>query len=185
MKKIFFFVHIFLLFCVNTYSETTNKDFKLNKLFNQLKKTNNASEAFEIEMQIWQIWSTHPIKNQLTELLSKGSEIMSNGDFISAYKIFSEIVELEPNWAEGWNKRATTLYLMGKYERSLDDINVVLKLESRHFGALSGQGLVYIELNHYEKAIESYKAAQKIYPLIESSKMMIPQLEELIKKEAI
>ena len=185
MKKIFFHVCIFLLLFGNVFSESINKDYELNKLFDQLKKTINASVAFEIEIKIWQIWSTHPTKNELTKSLAIGSKLMSNGKLQSAYDIFSEIINSEPNWAEGWNKRATVLYLMGKYENSLNDIKTVLKLENRHFGALSGQALVYIKLNHYEKAIASYKEAQKIYPSIESSKIMIPQLKELIKKEAI
>ena len=74
---------------------------------------------------------------------------------------------------------------MGRYEDSLNDINEVLKRESRHFGALSGQGLVHIKLGNYEKAIKSYQAAQKIYPYIEAAKIMIPQLEALIKDSAI
>ena len=185
MKKIFFYFCIFLLFCGNVFSESINENFKLNKLFDELKETKSASVAFEIEKKIWSIWSTHPVKNKLTESLNLGSELMSNGKLELAYEIFSEIVKSEPNWSEGWNKRATVLYLMGRYQDSLRDINVVLELESRHFGALSGQGLVYIKLNQYEKAIDSYKEAQKIYPSIKSSKLMIPQLKELIKKETL
>ena len=74
---------------------------------------------------------------------------------------------------------------MKKYQSSLDDINITLALEPRHFGALSGQALNYIELTQYEKAIESYKAAQKIYPIIDGAKKMIPQLKELIKDQAV
>ena len=74
---------------------------------------------------------------------------------------------------------------MGRYQDSLNDIDKVLKRESRHFGALSGLGLVQIKLKNYEKAIKSYQAAQKIYPSIMSAKIMIPQIQELIKKESI
>jgi tetratricopeptide (TPR) repeat protein len=74
---------------------------------------------------------------------------------------------------------------MGRYYDSLNDIDEVLKLESRHFGALSGQGLVQIKLGNYEKAIKSYQAVQKIYPSIRAAKVMIPQLRKLIKDEAI
>jgi tetratricopeptide (TPR) repeat protein len=136
-------------------------------------------------MKIWNIWSTHPTREQLTHSLAKGSNLMSKGKLVSAYKIFSAIIESEPDWAEGWNKRATVLYLMGRYNDSLNDINETLKRESRHFGALSGQGLVHIKLKNYEKAIESYEAVQKIYPSVNSAKIMIPQLKKLIKDEAI
>ena len=60
-----------------------------------------------------------------------------------------EVIELDPNWAEAWNKRATVLYLMGKYQLSQNDIDKVLSLEKRHFGALSGQGLVQLSLKIY------------------------------------
>ena len=136
-------------------------------------------------MRIWNIWSTHPTQEKLTQLLAKGSDFISKGELVSAYEIFSTIVETEPDWAEGWNKRATVFFLMGRYQDSLSDIDEVLKRESRHFGALSGQGLVLIKLENYEKAIKSYQAAQKIYPSIKTAKIMIPQLKELIKDKTI
>ena len=151
----------------------------------QLKKSDNASIALEIVMKIWNIWSTHPSQEKFTTSLAIGSELMSRGELDSAYKIFSTIIESEPGWAEGWNKRATVLYLMGKYLDSLNDIDEVLKRESRHFGALSGQGLVQTKFKNYEKAIKSYQTAQKIYPSIKAAEIMIPQLQELINNETI
>ena len=74
---------------------------------------------------------------------------------------------------------------MNQYESSLADIEITLSLEPKHFGALTGQALNYIELKQYEKAIESYKAAQKIYPNIDAAKKMIPQLQELINEQSI
>ena len=171
--------------CGNVLAESKDREVKLNQLFEQLKKVNNAATAFEIEMKIWNIWSTHPIHDNLTQLLAKGSDLMSKRELEPAYKIFSTIIDSAPDWAEGWNKRATVLYLMGRYQDSLKDINEVLKRESRHFGALSGQGLVQTELKNYEKAIKSYQAVQKIYPSIRAAKIMIPQLKKLIKDESI
>ena len=110
---------------------------------------------------------------------------MNMRELNKAYDVFTKIITAESDWAEAWNKRATVLYLMKKYESSLADIKVTLVLEPRHFGALSGQALNYIELNLYEKAIESYRAAQKIYPIIDAAKKMIPQLEKLIKNEVV
>ena len=110
---------------------------------------------------------------------------MSRGELKKAYEIFSVIIDSAPDWAEGWNKRATVLYLMGRYQESLEDIDEVLKHESRHFGALSGQGLVQTALENYEKAIKSYEAVQKIYPSIKSAEVMIPQLKKLIRDSAI
>ena len=110
---------------------------------------------------------------------------MVKNELNRAYEIFSQIILVDPNWPEAWNKRATVLYLLGSYQQSQKDIDEVLKLEKRHFGALSGQGLVQTELKNYEKAINSYKEVQKIYPSMMSPKIMIPQLKELIKSESI
>ena len=185
MKKISLYVVLILLFCGNTIAVSKDRNVRLNQLFKQLKKVNNASIALEIEMKIWNIWSTHPTQDKLTQLLAKGSDLMSKGELETAYKIFSTIIKSSPDWAEGWNKRATVLYLMDKYQDSLNDIDEVLKRESRHFGALSGQGLVQTKLKNYKKAIKSYQAVQKIYPSIRVAKVMIPQLRKLIKEETI
>ena len=185
MKKLSLYVFLVLFFFGNVFAKSTKRDNKLNQLFDQLKKSNDVSIAFKIEMKIWNIWSIHPTQEKLTTALAIGSKLMSGGELDSAYKIFSTIVESEPDWAEGWNKRATVLYLMGKYLDSLNNIDEVLKREDRHFGALSGQALVQIKLKNYEKAIKSYRAVQKIYPSIRSAEIMITQLQELIKEEAI
>ena len=185
MKKLSLYVFLVLMFCVNAIAVTKDRDAKLNQLFELLQKNNNAYTAFYIEMEIWSIWSVHPTQDQLTQSLAKGSALMSSGELKMAYKIFSTIIDFDPDWAEGWNKRATVLYLMGRYKDSLNDIDEVLKHESRHFGALSGQGLVQIELKNYEEAIKSYQSVQKIYPSMRTAKVMILQLRKLIKDEVI
>ena len=185
MNKIFLYMFLFFLFWGNAIADTKDREINLDQLFEQLKKSSNTSVAFEIELKIWNIWSTHPTQNKLTQSLANASDLMSQGKLEKSYKIFSTIIDIAPDWSEGWNKRATVLYLMGRYQDSLNDINEVLKRESRHFGALSGQGLVHVKLKNYEKAIKSYQAAQKIYPSIKAAKIMIPQLEELIKGKAI
>ena len=183
MKKIFF-VYIFIIFSNNVFS-IENQEKELNRLFSELKNTNNNLSAKEIETKIWKLWSTHPSKPNLTDLLAQGSYFMSQNQLTTANKVFSKAIELDPKWAEAWNKRATVLYLMGNYELSQNDIDVVLNLEKRHFGALAGQGLVQTALNNYQKAINSYKEVEKIYPSMESPKLMIPKLKELIRKKSI
>ena len=183
MKKLFGILVLGLLFFSNANSE--ERELELNKLFNQLKNNSDAPMAFEVEMKIWNIWSTHPSQENLTQLLENGSNLMTQHKLNKAYETFSKVISLDPNWAEGWNKRATVLYMLGRYQESQDDIDEVLKLEKRHFGALSGQGLVQIELKNYERAINSYKEVQKIYPSMQSPKIMIPQLKELIRSESI
>ena len=104
---------------------------------------------------------------------------------LKAKKIFSEIINLDESWAEAWNKRATVFYLIGEFKKSQDDIDKVLAIEARHFGALAGQGLVNIQLKNYEKAILSYEQAKEIHPSMQSPEIMIRQIQELIKQQSI
>ena len=110
---------------------------------------------------------------------------MRDQNYIKAQDIFTEVINLDQSWAEAWNKRATVLYMLGEFEKSQNDIDQVLALERRHFGALAGQGLVNIQLKNYEKAIRSYEQAQEIYPAMRSPKIMIKQIEELMKQQTI
>ena len=187
MKKILTILSLSLFFFSNVNAEERNN--KLDKLFTQLKNTKELSSAQVIEKEIWEIWSIHPSDDRrgfrLTELLTQGTRLMNKGELSKAYKLFTQIIAVEHDWAEAWNKRATVLYLMDQYQSSLDDIKITLTLEPRHFGALSGQALNYIELNQYEKAIKSYKNVQKIYPSMSGAKKMIPQLQELINDQTV
>ena len=187
MKKLLGIVVLGLLFFSNVNAE--DRKSELDKLFSQLKNSKNLSSAQIVEKKIWEIWLIHPSDDRrgfrLTELLIQGSRLMNMGELNKAYELFTQIIATEPDWSEAWNKRATVLYLMNRYQSSLDDIKITLTLEPRHFGALSGQALNYIELRQYEKAIESYRAAQKIYPLLYSATKMIPELQELINDQAI
>ena len=157
---------------------------KLDKLFNDLRIDNKSIRA-KVEKKIWKIWSTHPNNKRLTNMLAEGTDLVNNQKLNEAIIKFSNVIELDPNWAEAWNKRATVFYLIGEYQKSQNDIDKVLDLEKRHFGALAGQGLVNIELKNYEKAIKSYQDAMKIYPTMNSGKIMINRIKELIKKQSI
>ena len=183
MLKFFYFITFILLTNFPAISE--NKTDQLNELFLKLKAEQNIFIASKIESKIWELWTTHPSEPILTELLAEGSYFMSQNQLANAHEMFSKAIELDPNWAEAWNKRATVLYLMGKYELSQNDIDKVLSLEERHFGALSGQGLVQSALKNYQLAIDSYIEAHKIYPAMESPIIMIERLKKLIKNETV
>ena len=182
MKK--YLITFLILFSNLNLLNADDRINKLNKLFNDLK-IKNSSIANKAEQKIWKIWSTHPSYEKLTLLLEEGSNLVNNEKYNQAIDVFSKAINLDPLWAEAWNKRATVLFLSGEFERSQKDIDKVLELEKRHFGALAGQGLVNIHLKNYEKAIESYKKAKEIYPSMKSPDMMIKQIKELIKKQSI
>ena len=179
IKKISFVILILSV----TFFKLNAKD--LNNLFEDLQKAENIYAAEYVEKNIWRNWVTHPKSKYLTDKLENGTFSMNNNQYRLALKLFSDVINEDPNWAEAWNKRATVLYMIGDYQESQNDIDKVLSLEQRHFGALAGQGLVNIKLKNYEKAIESYKKAEEIYPAMQSPKIMIKQIQELIKQELI
>tara|TARA_B100001057_G_scaffold305592_1_gene305736 strand:+ start:549 stop:1097 length:549 start_codon:yes stop_codon:yes gene_type:complete len=179
-----FIIAILLNFLLITNIYSSEREEELKKLFIDLQ-VDNINSAYVTEQKIWEIWSTHPTDENLTLILKKGSNLLNGNKPRDAINVFTNLIDLDPLWAEAWNKRATVFYLIGEYQRSQDDINKVLKLEKRHFGALAGQGLVNIKLENYEKAIKSYEKAQQIYPSMQSPKIMIEKIEELIKKQSI
>ena len=183
MKKFFFILFIFLCLGLSQVLADERKN-QLNKLFDDLKISSESS-SFLIEQKIWKLWSTHPNDEKLTTLLAEGSAAVNNNQLTEAINIFTKVIGLDPNWAEAWNKRATVFYLVGQFQKSQDDIDKVLNLEKRHFGALAGQGLVNIQLKNFEKAIKSYEKALEIYPSMRSPEIMIKEIEALIKQELI
>ncbi len=182
IKKVLTSILFLILMTINLFAN--EREINLNKLFEKLK-TGNSLLTNEIEQKIWKIWSTHPKDKKLTLMLLKGSNLVNEKKLNEAVDVFSKVIEIDPNWAEAWNKRATVLYLLGEFQKSQKDIDKVLKLEKRHFGALAGQGLVNIQLKNYEKAIMSYEKAQEIYPAMKSPKIMIKEIKDLIKKQSI
>ena len=178
------YILIILFVLNNTNLEANDKNKKLDRLFNDLK-FKNATLSYKIEQKIWELWSTHPSDKNLTTMLAEGSNLVNKKKFDQAIVVFSKVIDLDPKWAEAWNKRATVLYMVGEFQKSQDDIDKVLELEERHFGALAGQGLVNIQLENYDKAIMSYQKAHQIYPKMKSPKIMIQKIKDLIKKKTI
>ena len=182
MKRVLLFCLIFLFSLTSSFAN--DRDVRLNQLFNELK-VNKAKVAAIVEQEIWSLWSTHPTDEKLTARLEEGSMFVRNQQPNRARDIFTEVIKIDENWAEAWNKRATVLYILGEYQKSQEDIDKVLELEPRHFGALAGQGMVNIKLKNYEKAIRSYEEAQEIYPSMKTPDAMIKQMKEIIKQQSI
>ncbi len=153
-------------------------DPRLDDLFAGLKATGSAREAHEIEQMIWFIWSRSSSAGA-NLMLRQGTQYMNDGKHEAAEANFDAVVELAPDFAEGWNKRATVRYLRGDYQGSIEDIKRTLALEERHFGALSGLGLIYDALNEKTAAIEAFRAALAINPHMEN---IDDRLKELVKE---
>jgi len=175
-----------IILCISSFFSSTQSSQEniLNDLFNQLEKVNNSKSAALLEEKIWSVWNEHPTNNRLTERLEFGTELMQYGDYNYALRVFDNIIVNDPKWSEAWNKRATVYFLMSQFTNSLNDIDKVLNIEPRHFGALSGQARIFIKLQKYEKAIESIERALEFYPSFKSREM-IPQIERLIREESI
>ena len=180
MKVFILFLFIFSFF---SSVQSSQKNI-LNNLFDQLGAVNNTQTAESLEKKIWSVWNKHPNNIKLTEKLEFGTELMQYGDYNYALKVFNNILESDPKWSEAWNKRATVYFLMSQFTDSLNDIDKVLNIEPRHFGALSGQARIFIKLQEYEKAIKSIESALKFYPSFKSREL-IPEIERLIKEDSI
>ena len=175
---LFFFISSFFL------SAQSSQKIILDKLFDQLIEVNDSNNAEQLEKKIWSVWNEHPNNDKLTDKLEFGTELMQYGDYNFALIVFDNIIVTDPQWPEAWNKRATLYFLMNDFTNSLNDIEKVLSIEPRHFGALSGQARIFIKLQKYEKAIKSIERALKFYPSFRSREL-IPEIERLIKEESI
>ena len=139
------------------------KDPRLDKLFTQLKAAPTLAEAQPLEAQIWEIWMQSGDQN-VDALMAIGTSALNDEDYNQAYRAFGRVVQLAPDFAEGWNKRATALYMLGRYDDSIKDIAKVLELEPRHFGALSGLGLCNAQLDKEKEALDAFEKALAINP---------------------
>lgn len=148
----------------------------LDKLFDDLK-TADAAESRRIEREIWNEWSKSG-SPAMDLLLKRGQDAMAAGDFQAAIGHFTALVDHAPDFAEGWNARATAYYMAGEFGPSIDDIARTLTLNPRHFGALSGLGMIFEELGQPEKALEVYRAALAIHPHLDSVLESVEALEK-------
>jgi tetratricopeptide (TPR) repeat protein len=160
------------------------KDARLPALFAALKAAPDPMAALQIEAKIWTIWleANDPA---IDRLMSEGSEAMGMQKFGTALEKFNAIVAQKPDFAEGWNKRATLYYLMGNYEQSLADIDRTLELEPRHIGALSGLGLVNMKMEREEAAADAFERVLAIDPMSGSAKSNLEHVQEILKRKQI
>ncbi len=170
------------LFGSLAWSDQNNEE--LDELFFRLHETTDVFEAANISREIWKNWyqNSNP---DIEELMKQGELSMQRADYGNAVQVYSRIIELDPDFAEGWNRRATVLYLMGEYQLSTNDVVETLKLEPRHYGALSGQGLIYIRLEERRLALEYFEKALDANPHMINVRQNIEMLKKLIDEEVI
>ncbi len=134
------------------------------------------------ENSVWQVWSRSG-DAAVDGLFQIGVEQMQRGAGPAAIETFTRIIRQKPDFAEGWNKRATVYFLMGENEKSLTDCDEVMKRNPHHFGALAGYGQIYVRLNQPERALDYFQRALKVNPNLAGVADAVEQLKQaLIEK---
>ena len=136
------------------------------------------------ERSMWEVWSRSG-DAAVDRLLASGIEQMSAREGELAVQTFTEVIRRRPDFAEGWNKRATVYYLMGEYQKSLADCDEVMKRNPYHFGALSGYALIYIRLEYYDRALEYSRRALEVNPNMDGVRRNIDLLERLLEQRRV
>jgi tetratricopeptide (TPR) repeat protein len=161
------------------YKETDTADSTevLDRLFAQLRQANDEGTANLLESAIQTLWlrSGSPTADLL---MKQAADAMGKQQYGPALVILDTVVELNPDFAEGWNRRATLHFLRGDYGSSLRDIDQVLALEPRHYGALSGQGSILKQRGDGRKALRALRRARQVNPQLKNLNERIRELEQ-------
>jgi len=139
----------------------------------------DADTRERAEQALWRIWSRSG-DAKVDALYQTGIEQMNAGDVRQAIDTFSRIIELKPDYAEGWNKRATLYFVAGDLHKSLADCDEVMKRNPYHFGALAGYAQIYVRLEYYERALEYARRALEINPNLDGMRQAIPIIEHML-----
>ena len=131
------------------------------------------------ERAIWRIWSRSG-KPEVDALYRIAMDEVERGDLDKAIETFTQVIKLDPSFAEAWNKRATLHFLAGDLRKSLADCDEVLKRNPQHFGALAGYAQIHVQLENYEKALDYARRAVAVNPNLEGTRELIEALEATI-----
>jgi len=149
-------------------------------LFGALKAAPDDTSAKEIENRIWAVW-TEAHSETANLLMSRAKKAADDKDYDLALRMLSAVIELKPDFTEAWNRRATIYFLKKDYTNSLADISKVLSREPRHFGALSGLGLIMQEIGDDKHALDAYRKALEVYPRLKGMDEKIKTLKEKVE----
>lgn len=161
----------------DAYGGTEQRKQLLDALFAKLKTTKDGAVAHALIQQIWIAWSQSG-RRSIDDLLSRAKINISEGEYEAALEKFDQVIRRAPDFAEGWNGRATVLFMMGRYTQSLADIVETLKREPRHFGALAGRGMIFMRLGQYDAALKAFDEALRHNPYIPEREQLIPALRD-------
>ena len=134
------------------------------------------------EQALWRLWMRSG-DAKVDRLMQAGVEQMQAGRRAEAIATFTEIIRRKPGFAEGWNKRATVHYLAGNLKASLADCDQVMKRNPHHFGALSGYGQIYFQLEDLDKAVAYWKRALDVNPNMPGVELNLRAAEALLARK--
>jgi len=141
----------------------------------------DAGAAARAAAALWEMWHSSGVP-EIDALLRRGVAAMERGDLLAAEALFTDIIRRRPDYAEGWNKRATARYLSGNHAAAIADCEATLARKPHHFGALSGQGLCHLALNQHKEAAELFRRTLAVYPHLEAARRnLAAALGEVVK----
>jgi len=153
---------------------------RLDMLFKALKAAPDQETAKAIEVRIWATWMVSP-SDTANLLMHRVREAIQGKDLTLATKLLDAIIKIRPSYVEAWNQRATIEYKERRFGAAINDISQVLKREPRHFGALSGLGMIFQEIGDDKEALEAYRQALKVYPRLPKVPDMVKKLSEKVE----
>ncbi len=156
---------------------------RLDALFARLAR-NDSPDWLSVQNEIWAQWSQSG-SPAMDLLLMRAENAMENGQFELALRFLDDLVRLAPDFAEGWNKRATVYFLLGEYGRSVADIARTLALEQRHFGALSGLGMILERLGDKKGAMRAYRRGLEVHPNLPGAAQGVERLSPDVDGRAL
>ena len=154
--------------------------YSLDTLFQGLKIAPDEASAKAIEERIWSVWMASG-SDTCNLLIGRAKAAIDGKDYDLAIKLLNAVIEIKPDYVEAWNRRATAYYMKNDYGHSLADIAQVLAREPRHFGALSGLGLILQEIGDDKDALDAYRKALAIDPHLEHIPDVVKTLTEKVE----
>jgi len=157
---------------------------RLDNLFADLKRERNEKAAERIAGRIWNEWN-HSRSASVDLMMQWSQKAIEDQKFNVALDFLDEVVTLQPDFAEGWNRRATVHFLMKNYAKSMADIDRTLELEPRHFGAISGLAQIMADTGRKEQALKVWQRVLDIYPMLRNAQDQVATLSEDLAGEGI
>lgn len=152
----------------------------LDFLFGALKAAPDEASAKHVESRIWALWTQTP-SDTTALLMLRAKAAMEAKKFDVAVKLLDSVVKLKPDYVEGWNRRATVYYMQNDYAHSIEDIEQVLVREPRHFGALTGLGMIMQELGDDRRALDAFRKALAVNPHLDKVPELVKTLTEKVE----